>query len=728
MSADAIKLHGKNVSLSVSKTTGAWKLMDKRTGVVWHSNPQQFGEVTLKMEESQTLPLIPDYVKQGGNAISLSFHPGDGVALMATMTLLDDGETIEISYSGHSESTTQIESVKLLDDALAITDEDEGYLLVPVRLGLLIPSDSRIEFIHRFGTYDYEGCHAEMLGAVKRGSASLLTWHEPYITAEVKSAIEEGKQKLTTSLHLRKTANSFRLRPLGTGDINTVAEAYRDVARQKGYLVTWEEKLKTRPQAARLFGAINFKLWTTLARRIDEDLNEVSVDVNWTFEEAKQIAEHLKNDMKLDRVLFILGGWLHKGYDCQHPDILPAAPECGGNEGLADCAQRVRELGYVFSLHDNYQDMYRDAPSWDEDYIMKNPDGSLRTGGLWLGGRAYLTCSKKAVELAQRPQNLPEVKELFSPDIYFIDTTYAAGLQECFDKNHPLTKWDDMHWKNEISDFARDVFGLFGSECGREWAIPHSDWFEGLTGVSGRYYHNLDTAKFGGTVVPLFEMVYRDGIAMHGKYGYNFAEAAEYVLHHVSIGRTLHYHSIGHHLYWQGVPTEELPFPDEGLDIACFTRAYNGWAEGFCLTDRFVKNTYEILSPLNEITSQTRLTRIDFLTPDRKVRRTQFGGDVTVTVNGSESDFTVSSKNGGRVVLPPFGFLVESPTFIAFHALTWDSVEYDAPVLFTLHSLDGNPLVESEQVRAFHGFGDSRLALNGDTCEVPKESVLRLHK
>ena len=29
-----------------------------------------------------------------------------------------------------------------------------------------------------------------------------------------------------------------------------------------------------------------------------------------------------------------MGGWTHRGYDNQHPDILPANPECGGNEGL----------------------------------------------------------------------------------------------------------------------------------------------------------------------------------------------------------------------------------------------------------------------------------------------------------------------------------------------------------------------------------------------------------
>ena len=735
-SENYVRLESQKVVLSVSKETGGWSLLDKRTGVAWSSNPQatRFGEVTLRVKsgETQTLPLIPDFVSLEGNSIRLAFHPDCGnaeLALMATLTLMPGGETIDVSYT--TTGNADIENVKLLDNALPITDMDAGYLLVPVRLGLLIPSDSGVEFSHRFGTYDYEGCHIEMLGLVKQNSALLVTWHDPYVTAEVESKVDDQKQLLSTSLHLRKTAHAFQLRPLGVGDLNTIAQVYREVAKEKGWLVTWDEKLREHPQAEKLFGAINFKLWTALARRIDENLQEQSVTVCWTFDEVAQIAEHLKNDLKLDRVLFILGGWMHRGYDCEHPDILPAAPECGGDEGLADCSRRMRALGYPFSLHDNYQDMYRDAPSWDEDYLMKNPDGSVRKGGLWLGGRAFLTCSKKAVELAKRPQNLPKVKELFEPDIYFIDTTYAAGLCECFDPNHPLTKWDDMYWKSAISDYARELFGLFGSECGREWAIPHSDWFEGLTGVSGRYYHNLDPETFGGTVVPLFEMIYRDGIVMHGKYGYKFDEAAEYVLHHVSIGRTLNYHSIGNHLYWLNDETDEVSFPDEGLDKACFTRAHNGWAEGLCLTDRFVKNTYEILSPLNELTSRVRLTQVDFLTQqeprtptDRKVRRTQFGEAATVTVNGSESNFTISSKIGGEVILPPYGFLIESPTFLAFHTLKWNEMEYDSPVLFTLRSLDGKPISESERVRVFHGFGDTRFAWRDGVVKVGKETTI----
>ncbi len=175
--------------------------------------------------------------------------------------------------------------------------------------------------------------------------------------------------------------------------------------------------------------------------------------------------------------------------------------------------------------------MYRDSPSWSEEWISKAADGSLMKGGQWDGGRAYITCSRKAVELARRPQNLAAVKKLTGANSYFIDTTYAAGLYECFDPLHPLTKAGDMQWKQAISDYARGVFGSFGSEDGREWAIPHADYFEGITGVSGTYFANKNLLReTGGVAIPLFELVYHDAIAAYGKYGYDAAESAEYVL------------------------------------------------------------------------------------------------------------------------------------------------------------------------------------------------------
>jgi len=113
---------------------------------------------------------------------------------------------------------------------------------------------------------------------------------------------------------------------------------------------------------------------------------------------------------------------------------------------------------------------------------------------------------------------------------------------------------------------------MFGSECGREWAVPHADFFEGLASVSGQYYHMLKPEELDGRVVPLFDMVFRDSIAIYGKYGYQPEEMAEQVIHHAAIGRPLYYHSLDKHLYWQepGV-SDELPLTDTPYDAAIFT-------------------------------------------------------------------------------------------------------------------------------------------------------------
>lgn len=849
----------------VTSENGAYEIHDKAADVTWRSRAGGFGEATLMVSEKpKRCSLTRPVVRSSAGAVTLEFKPldNDEATIRVQARAMGDGRTLEFSY--RADPRLNVESIRLLDDALWITDAANGYAVAPVREGLLAPSNSGLSFMQRFDTYAYEGCHMQMFGLVQNGAAALLTWDDPYVAVELRSSLTnlasaDAKQILSTSLVLRKSATSFRIQILGRGDYVSIGKAYRAIAKERGLLVTWDEKLKENPARAKYIGASNYKLWSALDRRMNDDgTKEERVRVNWTFHEAAEIAEHLQRDLKLDRILFMMGGWIHRGYDNQHPDILPTAPECGGDAAFAEACRRIRALGYILSLHDNYQDIYRDSPSWNERWIQKSPDGALTKGGSWAGGRAYITCSKMALELAQRPQNLRAVKRLSNADSYFIDTTYAAGLQECFDKEHPLTRREDIRWKQALSDYARDVFGSLGSECGREWAIPHADFFEGLTGVSGNYYHNKDLVKnLGASVIPLFEIVYRDCIAMYGKYGYDPAQAAEYVLHHIAIGRPLHYHNIPARLYWkepargpdmlgmrpgiadlkqtgdrqftvtyrwsvektvtndwrvfvhftdaagnikfqndyipetavsqwsigertdgpfavkapaqlsgtfnvrmglfepQSLSRARLTGPDDGDrsylvgkltisgnrvefepaasipkaigDPALFTRADYGWAEGLHVLDRFVKNTHEILSPLNEITARVPMTEHEFLTPDRKVQRSVFGSGaerVEVIVNGSAGNLGHKSKLGGDVILPPFGFVIESPSFAAFCATAWNARKYPEPALFTMRSLDDKPLSKAKQIRVFHGFGDHLLKFADSLESIATERVL----
>ena len=733
---DQYGLENEYIRFTLFDLGATWQLEDKRTGTIWGNGADGAADAGAWLavqratsDGHQWNPLSLNGIYRTDERMlcyCTDEITNEDMHLHFVFRLVDDALH---AYVAPGEGAA-FAAVRLFTCGLEAGADEGGEALIPVRMGLLVPAAGDAPFERRFGTYEYEGVHCAMAAIFKSDAALMATWGDPYVTVDLARLVEEDSSRLRMGFTLAGTARSLQLRCLQAGDLSTVAEAYRERAAELGYRVPWSIKLQARPQASRLFGASNVKLWTALARRIDENLIEQSVEVKWTFDEVAQIAEHLKHDLELQDVLFHLGGWTRYGYDCKHPDIMPANPECGGNEGLADCVRRVQACGYLMCLHDNVQDMYRDAPSWDEYWLQKEADGSPHMGGVWLGGQAYYTCAREAVRLAQRPQNLPLVRETFGPDLYFIDTTYAVGPQECFDPRHPLTRQDDIHWKQVLSDYARDLFGMFGSECGREWAVPHADFFEGLASVSGRYYHNLDPAELGARAVPFFDMVFHDCIAIQGKYGYDPAHMAEQVIHHVAIGRTLYYHALGAHLYWQDeTSSAELPAPEGAYDPAVFARAHNGWAEGLCLWDRFIKNTHEVLSPLNARTAQALIDRYEFLDDDspasgRLVRRTTFSNGVTTVVNGSDRDVEIISETGSMVILPPYGFLVEAGTFVAFYARSWNGHTYHAPALFTLTSLDGQPVDRSAQVRVFHGLGESELAWRGRTVDVRREAVL----
>jgi hypothetical protein len=228
-------------------------------------------------------------------------------------------------------------------------------------------------------------------------------------------------------------------------------------------------------------------------------------------------------------------------------------------------------------------------------------------------------------------------------------------------------------------------------------------------------------------VIPFWEMVYHDCQICWGKYGYSAREAAPFVAHHALCARPLYYHSVPDHLYW----TEEAAGPAEGDkpsgDRASYARTDQGWADGLHPLDAFVKTTQEVLGPLHAATAYDRLTRLEFLTPDRSVRRAVYGeGDAatTVVVNLGDADATVATELGGEVRLPPWGLAIEGPRFAAFYAKQWGGRSYPGGALFTLQAVEGESLRDARKLRVFHGFGDPVLSFQGADYEVPREQVI----
>ncbi len=125
-------------------------------------------------------------------------------------------------------------------------------------MGLLIPTSSGLKFAHDFDTYAYEGCHMAMMGLVKDGATALITWEDPYVVVQVRSELPQagalaGRQVLSTSVTLRKSAHSVQVRFIGGGDHLTIANAYRQIAARRGWLVPWAEKAQNQSRVCQAF-------------------------------------------------------------------------------------------------------------------------------------------------------------------------------------------------------------------------------------------------------------------------------------------------------------------------------------------------------------------------------------------------------------------------------------------------------------------------------------------
>ena len=333
----------------------------------------------------------------------------------------------------------------------------------------------------------------------------------------------------------------------------------------------------------------------------------------------------------VDRATAIFWGWGKDGYDRLHPDFLPANEWAGGDAGLRAASDAIKALGYSVGGHDNYQDIYQAAPSFgDGATVNMTADGQRQLGGVWTGGQCYIQCSAEALRFAQR--NLPEMKRRYGWDVLFIDTTTAAHLYECYSERHPRTREDDRQDKIALMDYARQMFGAFGSEAGFSWGAEHMDYWEGilqipLTKSGFHWWGNHLHAR----AVPIFGAVYRDVLLAYQHQSCSLAEDAPLLfLAALRSGQPPYY------------------FFDAGF-----------WEKNA----NYVRKSYAVLAHLHRLTAAAVILDHAWLTADGAVEQTTLTDGTTIVVNWSAQPYWTDHWH-----LPGHGFFVRGPKIVAFWA------------------------------------------------------------
>ncbi len=501
-------LAGTGWTLEVDATACAWRLRDERTGAAWGSDPRGAAlarvRSTAEPGAREAWALGPGEVERRGEALELTTalvsSAGEPAGEWAARFVpIRGGAALRLEVEARPSAGWGAARVEPLVRALTVVDADEGAFVVPRWLGEL---ESARGGGPRRRAYRENDLSMTFVGALAGGSGLYATWDDDTFVLETRAEIEDhprigGRRVLDLSLELAGPTAWVELTPLGPGDEFTIARAHRETAQERGYRVTRATKRGLHPRLERLAGAAILR-----AQALDCSGDEPRVRAD--FDAIARMAEHLSVVCGVDRALLLISGWNRAGYDCQTPDTLPACEPCGGDDALRACVERVQALGFLLGLHDNYQDIYEDSPSYDRALLNLAPDGEPRRGGTWAGGQAWRVCTRRQMEAAAR--NIPEMLRRYGPDLGFLDTTLTTRLESCASPQHPMEPADDRAARLELFRLARGAFGALGLEGAREWAVPQADYFEAL--LTHRTARAPDSV-----VLPLFPAVFGDCVS-----------------------------------------------------------------------------------------------------------------------------------------------------------------------------------------------------------------------
>lgn len=640
-----------NIVIEDLEKDGRWE--SRNTGWITFSDKGNSKRYCLGQPEIQE-------TKNGARMtfISQSLHPFRITTLIETE---DEGIRLTIVAVDTEEA---FESLEYPANLLSfLSGEADSYLVIPNKQGTLIPGRLDAGFMRYMHntwanisdidvTLPFESCTLNMtwFGA-KTHASSLFSYMETPedcalhivgngvvddtgLTANARQGQCPGTRicSLTpvwNSSHGRLAYQRKMVICSADGGYVGMAKLYRKRVMENGRFVSLKEKISRNPEVEKLIGAPDIKIYVytnrpnrPYYRSWSEPVLNGYERVHTTFDQVGEMAQELKS-AGVDQALILLGGWNRAGYDREHIDMWPPAQKAGGADGLARAGKKVRELGYVFSLHDNYQDIYLDSPSYDKKYVMKDEGGKEKLGGIWDGGLCRLVCSKMSLGLIKH--TVEQVMGQVDISSYYLDTITSALLYECFDQEHPLTRGEDKEAKQRVLAYLTEEKGLIaGGEAGIDWAVAHAPFFEGLPGDSIGYFSGIDAAGFGISV-PLFNLVYHDAVVCYWQHGQPF-------------GREDHENHVLHDLL-SGQPSS-------------WSLVYEQWKDLLPL----IKQCYELLGTLHKRTAHMEMTTHQFLSDDYAVQESRFADGTRVLVN-----YGITTYETDEFRIAPKGFRVEYP-------------------------------------------------------------------
>jgi len=694
----ALEAHGWN--LHMDRRDSSFFVRARRSGVKLFSSAHRRGFCSVVLADGTVRP-IDRVAALDSRDKRLRFRAlssqGELPRVTIEMRPLENFSGLSIGFEVADDARDAVRSVRLLDQALWVSDADGGGVLLPRDLGeWMEPKGAPLEVTLGYRTETVADrddrkarspvpCTLPAIGILRGEGPLVLYWDDPRAHVTVTRREETGPGFVGRSgvfVSVDFDGSSGEVKLLVPTDARMewleLPNILRSFLTATERLPTLRFKTGNSPELRGLVGAALARL------RMTEPPGPLNArgEVRYTFSEVAAIAEHWKSDLEIDQALFVLDDWIGSGGGPTSPSWV-AAPECGGNEGLQELSARLRGAGHLLGISVDIE--------------------QLATPGESVGTPAATW--ESALRFAAQADGFEALEDLCAPQLLLVRDRDASvrGLKE--------TSAIDAT-RDAVARHATEVFGLWARSPALLDDLEHSVLVDGI--LDRRLRDPTSPAIF-----PFYPACFGDLARMTSspELALGPDDAAGF-LAHLLLGQAAQY-EIPLHAYHE---REDVELGD-GADW-CFARP-GGWTEGRGLSPRdvFVKNTFEVSSWLARQVARYRLTSHRTLSSDGSVQESYFGPDLRVLVNFGDREYEDEETD---TVLPKYGFLVRHPFFRAFHAIKAGGLSYDEPAFFTVRSLEGKMFLRAESVRLYRGFGPKRIRLGGRVFEVDTELRTRI--
>ncbi len=549
--------------VNVSQSAGVWTVAGRKQtvtlvaadlaltvkagGVTWSMVPSHDGDLKLKaggdefatrLASAGRIAIAPyDSGAETGVKITLDHwkHGDATVDAPLYLTLALEGADEELVF-GIAADETHGAAIRQLDWPQALDARDVDYTVLNHFRGILLPrhwpaayNPIRGDAGHPNDTSEIQSdvveCWSQSWWGFEKGPAAMMLIVETPDDAAYQWSHPAGGPTVIgprwrAQLGKLGYPRGGRMVFFDRGNYVDLAKRYRAYAIATGLWVPLTEKIARSPKVASLVGTIESRVSVLRnivpASRLYDKTDPARNHQMTPFAERARQVRDLKAS-GLPRLNFVLTGWPRRGYDRQHPDVLPVAPEPGGYEGMRQLADACRAAGYLFTLHDQYRDYYVDAPSFNPEFAVHEEDsaglptlfpgtrfGSVKEGPIsyltaWDGGKQ--TALNARFMLGHLEKNYAGIfAHGIKPDGSYLDVFGYVPPDQDFNPEHPTTRTEAKRAIANVFRWARANLGTVGTEAGCDWTVPYTD-----------YSSSLGPGK-AGIPVPLFSLVYHDAV------------------------------------------------------------------------------------------------------------------------------------------------------------------------------------------------------------------------